>query len=69
MVQLAWFWLRNQPQSALSVWYRERVREGRGRIKRIAIVALARKLLVALWRFVTQGLVPSGAELKPAKAA
>ncbi len=69
MVQLAWFWLRNQPQSALSAWYRERVREGRGRIKRIAIVALARKLLVALWRFVTQGLVPSGAELKPAKAA
>jgi transposase len=68
-VQLAWFWLRNQPRSALSVWYRERVREGRGRIKRIAIVALARKLLVALWRFVTQGLVPSGAELKPAKAA
>jgi transposase len=69
MVQLAWFWLRNQPQSALSAWYRERVREGRGRIKRIAIVALARKLLIALWRFVTQGLVPSGAELKPAKAA
>ncbi len=69
MVQLAWFWLRNQPQSALSTWYRERVREGRGRIKRIAIVALARKLLIALWRFVTQGLVPSGAELKSAKAA
>jgi transposase len=69
MVQLAWFWLRNQPQSALSAWYRERVREGRGRIKRIAIVALARKLLIALWRFVTQGLVPSGAELKPARAA
>ena len=64
-----WFWLRNQPQSALSVWCRERVREGRGRIKRIAIVALARKLLVALWRFVPQGVVPSGAELKPAKAA
>jgi transposase len=69
MVQLAWFWLRNQPQSALSAWYRERVREGHGRVKRIAIVALARKLLVALWRFVSHGLVPSGAELKPAKAA
>ncbi|MBV9194547.1 MAG: IS110 family transposase [Solirubrobacterales bacterium] len=66
MVQLAWFWLRNQPASALSAWYRERVGDGRGRIKRIAIVALARKLLVALWRFVTQGLVPSGAELKAA---
>ena len=69
MVQLAWFWLRNQPQSALSVWYRERVGDKRGRVKRIAIVALARKLLVALWRFVTQGLVPEGAELKPAPAA
>jgi transposase len=66
MVQLAWFWLRHQPQSALSAWYHERVRGGRGRIKRIAIVALARKLLIALWRFVTQGLVPSGAELKSA---
>ena len=66
MVQLAWFWLRHQPQSALSTWYRERVRDGRGRIKRVSIVALARKLLVALWRFVTQGLVPSGAELKAA---
>jgi len=69
MGQLAWLWLRNQPDSALSTWYRERVGDGRGRIKRVAIVALARKLLIALWRFVTQGLVPSGAELKPAKAA
>ena len=69
MVQLAWFWLRNQPGSALSTWYRERVGDRRGRIKRIAIVALARKLLVALWRFVTQGVIPEGAELKAAKAA
>jgi transposase len=69
MGQLAWLWLRHQPGSALSAWYRERVRDGRGRIKRIAIVALARKLLVALWRFAIQGVVPSGAELKPAKAA
>jgi transposase len=69
MVQVAWFWLRNQPQSALSAWYRERVGDGRGRIKRIAIVALARKLLVALWRLVTQGIVPEGAELKVARAA
>ena len=67
MGQLAWLWLRNQPNSALSVWYRERVRDGRGRIKRIAITALARKLLVALWRFVTHGLVPTGAVLKPAR--
>ncbi len=68
MGQLAWLWLRNQPDSALSNWYRKRVRDGRGRIKRIAITALARKLLVALWQFVTQGLVPTGAALKPAKA-
>jgi transposase len=64
MDQLAWLWLRNQPDSALSTWYRDRVRDGRGRIKRIAIVALARKLLVALWRFVTQGLLPIGARRK-----
>jgi transposase len=68
MGQLAWLWLRNQPDSALSVWYRARVRDGKGRIKRIAITALARKLLVALWRFVTHGLVPTGAVLKPSKA-
>jgi transposase len=68
MGQLAWLWLRNQPDSDLSIWYRNKVRDGRGRIKRIAVVALARKLLVALWRFVTQGLVPTGAVLKPAKA-
>jgi len=64
MGQLAWLWLRNQPDSALSLWYRNKVRDGRGRIKRIAVVALARKLLVALWRFVTQGVVPAGAALK-----
>jgi transposase len=69
MIQLAWLWRRHRPQSALSAWCRERVREGQGRIKRITIVALARKLLIALWRFVTQGLVPSGAELTPAEAA
>ena len=69
MGQLAWLWLRNQPDSALSVWYRERVRDGKGRIKRIAITALARKLLVALWRFVTHGLVPTGAVLKASKAS
>ena len=69
MVQIAWIWLRHQPSSTLSVWYREKVRDGRGRIKRIAIIALARKLLVALWRLVAQGVVPSGAVLKLAKAA
>ena len=65
MGQLAWLWLRNQPDSALSNWYRARIGDGRSRVKRIAIVALARKLLVALWRFVAHGLVPTGAVLKP----
>jgi transposase len=64
MVELAWFWLRHQPDSALSVWFRARVGQGRGRIRRIAIVALARKLLVALWRYATQGVVPAGAAFK-----
>jgi len=66
MIELAWFWLRHQPSSALSRWFQERVGAGRGRIRRIAIVALARKLLVALWRYVTQGIVPKGAVLKAA---
>jgi len=63
MVELAWLWLRHQPNSALSRWFRERF-EGQGqRLKRIGIVALARKLLVALWRFVEFGQAPEGAVL------
>ena len=64
MVELAWLWLRYQPASALSCWFRERVGSERGRIRRITIVALARKLLVALWRYTTLGELPNGAELK-----
>ena len=64
MIQLAWLWVRHQPGSALSRWFHKRVGDKRGKIKRIAIVAVARKLLVALWRYVTQGMVPEGAELK-----
>jgi transposase len=64
MIELAWFWLRHQPDSVLSVWFRVRVGHARGRVRRIAIVALARKLLVALWRFATQGVVPEGAVFK-----
>jgi len=64
MVELAWLWLRYQPDSALSRWFRERVGSERGRIRRIAIVALARKLLVALWRYTTLGDLPVGAALK-----
>lgn len=64
LVELAWMWLRYQPQSALSRWFHERVQGGAGRIKRITIVALARKLLIALWRYLEHGLVPDGALLK-----
>lgn len=64
MVELAWFWLRHQPDSALSVWFQARVGQQRGRVRRITIVALARKLLVALWRYATQGVIPQGAAFK-----
>jgi len=63
-VELAWLWQRYQPDSALSLWFKERVGTQKGRVKRIAIVALARKLMVALWRFLTTGLVPEGAKLR-----
>ena len=66
MIELAWLWLRHQPDSALSRWFQARVGAVKGRIRRIAIVALARKLLVALWRYVTQGVVPEGAVFKAA---
>jgi len=66
MIELAWFWLRHQPDSALSHWFQARVGAAKGRIRRIAIVALARKLLVALWRYTTQGVVPEGAVFKAA---
>jgi transposase len=62
MIQLAWLWIRHQPQSALTRWFKEQSPQGRKR----AIVALARKLLVALWKYVTQGVVIEGAVMKPA---
>ena len=64
MIELAWMWLRHQPDSALTHWFRERVGSLKGRPRRIAIVALSRKLLIALWRYVETGLVPTGAVLK-----
>ena len=64
MIELTWMWLRHQPGSALSVWFRNRVGELKGRPRRIAVVALARKLLIALWRYLEGGLVPTGAVLK-----
>jgi transposase len=64
-IEIAWGWLRHQPQSKLSQWYEQRFGGGSSRLRRIGIVALARKLLVALWRWVDQGILPEGAVLKP----
>jgi transposase len=64
MIELAWLWLRYQPDSSLSVWFRDRVGKLKGRIRRITIVGVARKLLIALWRYLETGLVPAGAVLK-----
>jgi len=64
IVELAWLWLRHQPASSLSVWFHKRVGNVRGRIRRITIVAMARKLLIALWRYLENGVVPEGATLK-----
>jgi transposase len=66
MIELAWLWLRHQPDSALAHWFRERVRRNAGRLKKSTIVALARKLLVALWKYVTAGVVIEGAVMKAA---
>jgi transposase len=62
--ELAWSWLRFQPDSALSIWFRERFGNGGKRLRRIGIVAVARKLLIALWRFLETGVLPEGAVLK-----
>jgi transposase len=64
LIQLAWLWRRHQPKSALTLWFEERVRCNGGRLKKKTIVALARKLLVALWKYVTAGVVIEGAVMK-----
>jgi transposase len=66
LIQLAWLWLRYQPGSALATWFHERVGTLKGRTRRIAIVAMARKLLIALWRYVETGVMPEGVEIKAA---
>ena len=66
VVELAWVWLRYQPGSALSRWFAERLGQAGGRMRKVLIVALARKLLVALWRLVTRGILPEGSVLQPA---
>ena len=64
MVELSWAWLRLQPDSDLSHWFEERFGHGTRRQRKVGIVALARKLLIALWRYADQGIVPAGAVLK-----
>ncbi|MER9567161.1 IS110 family transposase [Mesorhizobium sp. M0571] len=66
MVQLSWFWLLHQPRSALAQWFQERVALDGGRRRKPAIIALARKLLIALWKYVHHGAVIEGAVMKPA---
>jgi transposase len=66
MIQLAWLWLRHQPDSALSRWFQDRVQRNGGRMRKTTIVALARKLLVALWKYATTGVTIEGVILKAA---
>ena len=66
MVELAWLWHRYQPGSSQVAWFRERAGPNGRRVRKIMIVALARKLLIALWRFIVDGVVPEGAVMKPA---
>jgi transposase len=65
LVELAWIWQRYQPGSAAVVWFRARLGGAARRLRKVMVVALARKLLIALWRFATQGVVPEGAVLAP----
>jgi transposase len=65
LIQLAWLWLRHQPGSALTTWFHERVGTLKGRTRRIAIVAMARKLLIALWRYAETGTIPEGVAIGP----
>jgi transposase len=65
-IDLAWLWLRQQPESDLTLWYNRRFASGSPRLRKIGIVALARKLTIALWRYADFGEIPKGARLKPA---
>ena len=64
MIELAWLWLRYQPQSGLARWFKARTNGLKGRLRRIAIVAVARRLAISLWRYLETGLIPAGPELK-----
>ena len=63
-IEIAWSWLRYQPDSELTIWYEERFGSGSSRIRRIGIVALARRLLIEFWRFLETGALPNGAVTK-----
>ena len=63
LIEISWGWLRYQPESKLTQWFNERFADGGKRLRRIGIVAVARKLLIALWRYVEHGLIPEGARL------
>jgi transposase len=65
MIELAWLWQRYQPASAQVSWFRNRVGATGRRMRKVMVVALARKLLIALWRFAAHGVVPEGAVMKP----
>jgi transposase len=68
LVELAWSWLRFQPDSALTQWFNRRFGAGGKRMRRVGIVALARRLAIALWRYLQHGEIPAGALLKPTAA-
>ena len=65
MVELAWLWLRYKPGATHVAWFRKRTGSTGRRVRKVMVVALARKLLIALWRFVVDGVVPQGAIMKP----
>jgi transposase len=64
-IEIAWGWLRYQPESKLSRWYQERFAHGSKRVRKIGIVALGRKLLIDSWRYLETGAIPEGVQLKP----
>ena len=65
MIQLVWLWIRHQPGSALTLWLQDQLKHNGGRRRKTTIVALARKLLVALWKYVSAGVVIEGAMIRP----
>lgn len=65
-IELAWGWIRYQPRSKLTLWYNERFANSGKKARKIGIVAVARKLIIELWRFLETGIVPEGAEFKTA---